>query len=298
VPRDRSPAGAIRLPRVILNRLEEAIEIDRRATLRLVVDSMEAVAALEATGHPFHVWLKVDCGYHRAGVDSTGQLFGDLARRLQDSSSLLFDGLLTHSGHAYKAASRDEARRIAEQERSVMVEAAERLRRGGIRVPAVSVGSTPAMSAVQSLAGVDEVRPGNYVFYDYTQVALGSCEVGDCAVTVLASVVSCQPDAAHCVIDAGALALSRDPGPAGAAAPSLGETFEDYEASRLDTAARLASLSQEHGVLSAPLPVGSRVRILPNHSCLTVACFDEYVVVRGDRVVDRWPIERQRDQSM
>ena len=74
----------------------------------------------------------------------------------------------------------------------------------------------------------------------------------------------------------------------------MGEVFADYGAGALDTEARLVNLSQEHGILSAPRPVGSRLRILPNHSCLTVAQFDEYAVVRGDEVVDRWKIWRGR----
>ncbi len=136
-----------------------------------------------------------------------------------------------------------------------------------------------------------EIRPGNYVFYDYTQVVLGSCGLQDCAVTVLASVVS--PGSGRAVIDAGALALSKDAGPAGAA-PTLGEIFADYEAAELETDLRVVSISQEHGILNGERPVGSRVRILPNHSCLTVACFDEYAVARGEEVVDRWPVLRGR----
>lgn len=175
-----------------------------------------------------------------------------------------------------------------------MAEFADRLRSEGITVPAVSVGSTPALSAVERLDGVTEVRPGNYCFYDFTQVTLGSCGVRDCAVTVLASVVSCRPGGGCSVVDAGALALSKDTGPDRPGRSSMGEVFLDYAAGTLDPEARLVSLSQEHGILSVPRPVGSRVRILPNHSCLTVAQFDEYNVVRGDQVVDRWKIWRGR----
>jgi D-serine deaminase-like pyridoxal phosphate-dependent protein len=95
------------------------------------------------------------------------------------------------------------------------------------------------------------------------------------------------------VVDAGALALSKDAGHPGPVS-SMGWIYDDYEAGTLRSDARLTGLSQEHGLLSARLPVGTRVRILPNHSCLTVACFDEYHVVQGDRVVDRWKIWRGR----
>lgn len=279
---------------VILNRLAEVRELSEKVTLRLVVDSAEAVDALEAENHPFHVWLKIDCGYHRAGVDPEGPLAETLARRLAESTKLRFDGLLTHSGHAYQTDSLAALRQVAEQERSVMVDFAAHLRQEGIEVPGVSVGSTPAMSAVESLEGVDEARPGNYVFYDFMQVDLGSCRVEDCAVTVVASVVSSQPNASHCVVDAGALALSKDAGPSNHEPSSMGEIFDDYVAGYLSPGLRFRSLSQEHGIASLTLPVGSRVRILPNHSCLTVACFDEYAVVRGEEVVDRWQIWRGR----
>jgi D-serine deaminase-like pyridoxal phosphate-dependent protein len=279
---------------VILTRLEEIRELADRVTLRLVVDSPEAVDALEGLGVPLHVWLKVDCGYHRAGVDPESPLASGLARRLAESKTLIFDGLLTHSGHAYDGPDREEIAAVAEQERAVMVGLAERLRDEGIAVPGVSVGSTPALSVAERLDGVTEIRPGNYCFHDFTQVAIGSCGVRDCAATVLASVVSCRPGGGRSVVDAGALALSKDSGPRRPERPSMGEVFADYEAGILDGDARLLSLSQEHGILSVPRPVGSRVRILPNHSCLTAASFDEYHVLRGDRVVDRWKIWRGR----
>lgn len=280
---------------VILSRIDQAARLADRITLRLVVDSLRAVEALEASGHPFHVWLKVDCGYHRAGVDPRGEEGREIARRLAGSARLEFDGILTHSGHAYHGRGTAAIGGIAEEERSVMVEFAERLRSQGITVPDVSVGSTPAMAVVPSLAGVTEARPGNYAFYDYTQVVLGSCRVQDCAVTVLASVVSSNRGTGHAVIDAGALALSKDAGSEYAPRPSMGEIFSDYRSGTLREDARVVSVSQEHGMLSTALPVGERVRIVPNHSCLTVAEFDEYVVVRGEEIVDRWKIWRGRD---
>ncbi len=296
---------------VVLDRLGEASELAGRGTLRLVVDSEAAVAALAATGLPFHVWLKVDCGYHRAGVDPDGPEAGRIAARLAGSKTLVFDGLLTHSGHAYHAASRRELERIAAEEREVTVGLAERLRRAGIEVPGVSIGSTPALAAAagldRRLDGITEIRPGNYAFYDYTQTVLGAAAVADCAFTVIAAVVSSRPAADRSVANAGALVLSKDAGPGGAWGPApdpahskpvpvflMGEVFESYEDGLLSDEIRVLSVSQEHAVLSAALPVGERVRILPNHSCLAVANFDEVFVARGDRVVARWRVHRQR----
>ena len=275
---------------VQLTRLDEVRELAGRITLRVLVDTKEAVEALERLELPLHVWLKVDCGYHRAGVDPESPESVELARSLAGSSRLRFDGILTHAGHSYHARGREAAADVAEEERRVMTGFAERLRGEGIEVPEVSVGSTPGMWTVRSLEGVTEARPGNYVFNDFEQVTIGSCEVRDCAVTVLASVVSSQPGRGWCITDAGALALSKDPG----FGDSMGEVFEDYEAGVLSGDTRLTTLSQEHGFLSAPRPVGSKVRILPNHSCLTAACFDEYLVVRGPELVDRWKIWRGR----
>ncbi len=274
--------------------LDQAARLAAQVTLRLLVDSTAAIDLLEAQGNTFHVWLKVDCGYHRAGVDPAGELVVELVRRLHDSRTLRFDGLLTHSGHAYKANSRQELLSVANQERQVMTDLAERLGGLGLSVPAISVGSTPAMSVVESLAGVDEARPGNYVFHDQMQVDLGSCAVADCAATVLTSVVSSQPGADHCVTDAGALVLSKDSGSQRGERPCMGRIFADYQAGAVSDEIYLTTLSQEHGLVNARLPIGERLRILPNHSCLTVACFDELVVVRADQVVDRWKIWRQR----
>lgn len=278
---------------VQLTRLDEIRELAQRITLRLVVDTKEAAQALEGLDgleQPLHVWIKVDCGYHRAGVDPESAEALELARSLADSSRLTFDGILTHAGHSYLARGREAVADIAEDERRVMTGFAERLRGEDIEVPEVSVGSTPGMWTVRNLDGITEARPGNYVFNDFEQVIIGGCEARDCAVTVLASVVSSQPRRDWCITDAGALALSKDPGFGG----SMGEVFEDYEAGVLSGEARLTTLSQEHGFLSTPRPVGSRVRVLPNHSCLTAACFDEYLVVRGPEVVDRWKIWRGR----
>jgi D-serine deaminase-like pyridoxal phosphate-dependent protein len=282
---------------VILSRLAEVRDLASRITLRVVADSPEAVDGLVSLDRPLHVWLKVDCGYHRAGVDPAAAASVLLAERIARSPGLVFDGILSHSGHAYHGGSRAEIAAIAEEERAVMTGFAARLRAAGIAVPAVSVGSTPAMSAVAHLDGVTEARPGNYAFFDFTQVALGSCGVRDCGVTVLASVVSHRPGDHRLIVDAGALALSKDPGPEGI--ETMGEIFADYAAGTLRSGTRLVSLSQEHGTVESEevipaMPVGSRVRILPNHSCLTVACFDEYQVVRGGEVVDRWKIWRGR----
>ena len=264
------------------------------ATVRVVVDDLATAQALAGSG--LHVWLKVDCGYHRAGVDPASSYALEVARELGWERGLVFDGILSHSGHAYRTTSKVEAATVAESERRVMVEFAERLRKEPIPVRGISVGSTPAMTAVRDLTGVTEARPGNYVFYDRTMVLIGCCEWADVGVTVLATVVSHQPGASQFIVDAGALALSKDAG------PSHGNLPQAMGAVKGHPDLTLASVSQEHGIIRAASPammdgrfaVGERIEVLPNHSCLTVAQFDEFHVVRDGQVVDRWPIARGR----
>lgn len=268
--------------------------IARQATLRVVLDDLETAKAVGGTG--LHVWLKVDCGYHRAGVDPASRYALDVARELGAERGITFDGILSHSGHAYRTRTKDEAAQIAEEERQVMTWFAELLRKDGLPVRGVSVGSTPAMAAVKDLTGVTEARPGNYIFYDRTMVLIGCCEPHDVAVSVLATVVSHQPGAAHFVVDAGALSLSKDLGPTHLGLATAFGAVKDHPE------LTVASVSQEHGVIRAAAPaaiegkfkVGQQVEIVPNHSCLTEAHFDEYVVLEGGRVMDRWHIERGR----
>ena len=274
-----------------LSRVDEALELTGRIDLGLTVDSVEALDALTARGARARVWLKVDCGYGRAGVDPTSEAATKLAGRVHETPGLRFAGILSHSGHAYGVDSPMEAAAVAEEERGVMAGLADRLRRSGIPVPGVSVGSTPSMAQARDLTGVTEARPGNYAFYDYTQVALGSCAVKDVAVTVLATVISRGRD--HSVVDAGALALSKDLGP-DERPRGYGRLWRGLDEPALDPELRVLSVSQEHGILNAPLSVGTRVRILPNHSCLAVWNFDRYVVLREGRPAESWRIRRDR----
>ena len=279
---------------LILSRIPEAVELADRVRLGVTVDSLEAVEALATTGAPFHVWLKVDCGYHRAGVSPDSSAAVEISARITESETLEFAGLLSHSGNAYAGGSPGHIARIAHTERDVLNRLSIRLEERGIRVPDRSTGSTPSMAQARDLTGVTEVRPGNYALYDFTQVALSSCSIEQCAATVLASVVSSRADDRTSVVDAGALALSADPGPPNLTVATKGEILSGGQRDTLRQNARIVSLSQEHGVVSSALPVGSRVRIIPNHSCLSVACFDAFFVVQGEDVVDRWAIHRGR----
>jgi len=277
---------------VIPSRLPEVAELADRTRLGVAFDSRSALDGLEGTGVPLRVWLKVDCGYGRAGVTADSEAALDLARRANAAANLEFAGILSHSGQSYHARSEAHIAAIAADERDCMSELAQRLRGSGIEVPDVSIGSTPSCTHVDSLDGVTEIRPGAYSLFDYSQAAMGSCTVGDCAVTVAATVISSHAD--RSVVDAGALALSLDPGPDQAPVPSFGRIFASYKSGTLKQNARLKSLSQEHGIVDDGLPTGTRIRILPNHCCLSVACFDRFHVVQDEDVVDTWMIHRGR----
>jgi D-serine deaminase-like pyridoxal phosphate-dependent protein len=319
---------------VVPGRLDEVVALARRVTLRVVVESETAVdavrrAAVEA-GVAVHVWLEVDSGQHRTGVDPASPLAEALARRIAAAGpgagggtagadaargGLSFDGILTHAGQGYGAKDRAELARAAATERDVMVDLATRLRRAGVPVPGVSIGSTPTMAAVADLTGVTEIRPGNYAFNDFAQVAGGVCVSADCAYSVLATVISHQTGADHAVVDAGALSLSKDLGPPDPARRrGYGPLLRGLSGGEVDPVLQVRGVTQEHGVVGAAdgaerglpasgiawsavegrLAVGEKVRILANHSCLSAALFDEYWVVRGEEVVDRWRIRRER----
>ena len=274
-----------------LSRIGEAAALAQRVELGVTVDSLTAAEALAAADAPFPVWLEIDCGYGRSGVPHDSDRVVEIGKRISRADRLALRGCLTHAGHTYNADSPAAIAALADDERRAMVAAGRALRAAGLDPGVLSVGSTPGMSRVETLEGVDEARPGNYALYDYTQTRLGSCAVSDCAVTVLATVVSVREGSDGAIADCGALALSKDVGPDDP--PHYGRLFRDTSGREL-SGDRVTCVSQEHGRLSGRFAVGEKVRVLPNHACLTVAHFDRFEVVRGRRVVDRWEIRRAR----
>ncbi|HEX8456566.1 MAG TPA: alanine racemase [Pyrinomonadaceae bacterium] len=279
-----------------------AIQLSRQCErLALITDDAGIPAALDAAaraaGVHFDLFLKVDCGYHRCGVEPHAPEAFEIPRRIADASHLRFAGILTHAGHSYHSRSLAELSAVAAGERDVMVEFAASLRDAGLNVPVVSIGSTPTISTVEHLEGVDEARPGNYIFFDAFQATLGSCSFADCALTVLASVVHRDFTRRKVVVDAGAVALSKDRGAVELDATCGYGRVLDLEGNDLNL--RVASVSQEHGMIETEderllerLPVGTRLRILANHSCLTAAQHPHYNVLEAGRIVDRWEIQR------
>jgi D-serine deaminase-like pyridoxal phosphate-dependent protein len=282
------------------DRAVEAMELAASGlTLALLVDSDEAVdaasSAAAAAGLEAALHIKIDCGYGRAGLGAEDDALLALARRIHRRPATRLAGVLTHGGHAYACTGPAGVRRVAEQERMAVVRAAQRLLEAGLPCPAASVGSTPTVVHATGLGGVTEVRPGNYAFFDAFQSAIGSCTLREAAFTVLATVVGRYPGRDGLVIDAGSLALSADSGPRQVDPDcGFGAIFSPDQRVH-HRQLRLVSLSQEHGKVivegglrPGAFPVGSRLRIVPNHSCLAAACHPVYHAVRGREVRERW----------
>lgn len=280
----------------------EAIDISRTCELSLITDDVDVPdqlnhAAKQAKVH-LDIFLKVDCGYHRCGVEPNNPLAIEIPRLISNASNLRFAGILTHAGHSYNCQTKAEVLALAKHERDVMARFAEGLRKEVGPVPIVSIGSTPTITSIDHLEGIDEVRPGNYIFFDAFQATLGSCSFDDCALTVLASVVhraTGERGRRKVIIDAGAIALSKDRGPLGLN-PDCGYGRVLNLAGE-DLNLTVSEMSQEHGTVMVQdentfdrLKVGSRVRVLANHSCLTAAQHSHYNVLEGEHVVDRWKI--------
>ena len=281
-------------------KFDEAIELSRKCErLSLITDDAEIPRQLNDAARrrsvTLDVYLKVDCGYHRCGVEPHQPEAFEIPRQIADASNLNFAGILTHAGHSYHADSRKELLRIAQHERDVMVEFAENLRAADVPVPIISIGSTPTVTHIDHLDGITEVRAGNYIFFDAFQATLGSCSFENCALTVLASVIHRDRTRRKVVIDAGAVALSKDRGPVEFDSTCGYGRVLDLTGD--DLSLRIESLSQEHGAFTVSdevtfqhLSVGTRVRVLANHSCLTTAQHAHFHVLDGAALVDQWEI--------
>jgi D-serine deaminase-like pyridoxal phosphate-dependent protein len=281
-------------------------KVSERTHLNVLVDHPIIVDRLgefcKKNKFTLDVLVKVNCGYPRTGIDPKTPAAISLVRKIHETPHLRFKGILTHAGHSYEKTTLTEIKTVARQEQEVMIQFANTLKaeNKALKPEVVSIGSTPTVRLADSFQeGITEIRPGNYIFFDYTQVALRSCDISDCALTVLSSVISVNTD--RVVIDAGATALSKDTGPTHIESNvGYGKLFKDYQKNRLNMNVILKALSQEHGKI---IPVdgasigykhGDRVRILPNHSCLTANLFDQYHIVKGETVVNRWKVHRER----
>ena len=273
---------------------------DRGCDLKIIVDSVDAAKAVADFGrvqsHVFEVWLEVDTDGHRAGLKPEGDELIAVGRVLHEGGMKL-GRVMTHAGASYELNTPEALQAMAEQERSRCVLAAERLRAAGLPCPNVSVGSTPTALSAQHLDGVTEVRAGVYVFHDLVMANVGVAGMDDVALSVLTTVIGHQKEKGWALVDAGWMAMSRDRGTQkqtcdfgyGQVCDVDGKPIAGYV---------VDSANQEHGIvakvgavdqdIASRFPVGTMLRILPNHACATAAQFPEYVVTLGS-TTEHWP---------
>ncbi|WP_229411045.1 MULTISPECIES: DSD1 family PLP-dependent enzyme [unclassified Massilia] len=282
------------------NKFAQAARLMRMgASLTLILDSMETATQLAdhaiAEGLGFDVLLEIDCDGHRSGLAPDSPLIVAIAMELR-RGGIELKGVMTHAGKSYNSKSVAEIKACARQERDAVLLAAKTLRETGFAAPVVSVGSTPTALFAEDLSGVTEVRAGVFVFFDLVMAGLGVCELDDIAVSVLTTVIGHQAEKGWTIVDAGWMALSRDRGTASQAVDQgYGVVCDVHGVPSPDMI--VVAANQEHGIVAArdggvsgaALPIGTQLRILPNHACATAAQHAGYHVTGGEGPEAYWP---------
>jgi D-serine deaminase-like pyridoxal phosphate-dependent protein len=288
----------IRLPYPINpSNVSRVVALLNRIRLSIVVDDLEVARQwserMVAAGRQLDVLVKVNVGSHRCGIDPDSPRALDIVRDVAGLAGLRFRGLLSHAGHSYLAGSAAELEAVARQEIEILRHLTSRAREAGVEVAEISVGATPTARCIGDQHGVTEMRPGNYVFFDRTQVGLGAAALEDCAMMVISTVVS-RPAPTRVIFDAGSKTLTSDGARGFGAHPGYGLVFPSLATRTPDPAIIIERLSEEHATAqvpaSSPLKPGDRVRILPNHSCVVTNLADELLLVEGSTIVDRLPV--------
>ncbi|WP_163009490.1 DSD1 family PLP-dependent enzyme [Pseudomonas viridiflava] len=282
-------------------KLHQAFALRRKGCrLSILTDSVVAAQHIVAFGQEhderFEVWIEIDCDGHRSGLAADDETLVAVARLLIEGGMQL-RGVMTHAGSSYDLDTPEALKAMAEQERSLCVSAAGRIRDAGLSCPEVSIGSTPTALSAQSLEGVTEVRAGVYVFFDLVMHNIGVCAADELALSVLTTVIGHQQDKGWIIVDAGWMAMSRDRGTQrqrqdfgyGQVCTESGDWIEG---------ARVTGANQEHGIITLAaedcgditerFPIGSRLRILPNHACATGAQFPDYHALDAEGSVHTW----------
>ena len=273
---------------------DRVLALMERVRLSIIVDDLAVAGAwstaMNAKGKRLDVLIKVDVGFHRCGIDPDSPRALGIIKGISDLSGLRIRGLLSHAGHSYGAASVEELADIAEREIVILKSVAAQARGAGVDIEEISVGSTPTARFIGQQLGATEMRPGNYVFFDRTQVGLGSASLETCAMTVISTVVS-RPVANRVIFDAGSKTLTSDAVRGFGTTSGYGLVFPDIASAQPDPSIAIERLSEEHAVArvlpTCRLSPGDRVRILPNHACTVTNLADSLVVTEGDAMVDR-----------
>jgi D-serine deaminase-like pyridoxal phosphate-dependent protein len=277
---------------------DRVLALMTRVRLSIIVDDLDVAsawsAAMNAKGKQLDVLIKVDVGFHRCGIDPESPRALGTIKSIGDLSGLRVRGLLSHAGHSYGAASADELADIADREITILRSVAAQARDAGVELEEISVGSTPTARFIGQQQGATEMRPGNYVFFDRTQVGLGSTPVEHCALSVVSTVVS-RPVANRVIFDAGSKTLTSDAVRGFGSPHGYGLVFPDPASEAADPSIVIERLSEEHAVArvlpACRLTPGDRVRILPNHACTVTNLADRLMVTEGGAVVDTLQVE-------
>jgi len=284
------------------NKLDHVAALQRRgADITIILDNVESARIVAARGFAlgikFPALIEIDSDGHRSGVKPDDAVLLDIGRILEGGGTQL-RGIMTHAGDSYNCDTVEKIRAMAVRERDAVARCAARLRAAGLPCPIVSVGSTPTATYSEDLTGVTEVRAGVYMFFDLVMAGLNVCKVDDIAVSVLTTVIGHQPDKGWIITDAGWMAMSRDRGTAAQKIDQCYGVVCDLAGAPLDDLL-VVSTNQEHGIVgrrgggtldAARYPVGTLLRVLPNHACATAAQHDRYHVVAGDaQVTAVWP---------
>jgi D-serine deaminase-like pyridoxal phosphate-dependent protein len=267
-----------------------------RAIISIIVDHLDVArgwsAAMQRAGRTLDVLVKIDVGFHRCGVDPERSDALEFIRTISALPNLRLLGLLSHAGQAYHACSEDELSAIAEREAAILNGLSARARESGISLEERSVGATPTLRYSVRQKGLTELRPGNYVYFDRTQTSLGSARLEDCALTVLATVVS-KPAPDRIILDSGSKTLTNDQARGIAKAAGYGAVLAP-DGLAVDETLTIERLSEEHAIVKVAghtvLAPGDRVRVLPNHSCVVSNLVDAVQLVDGEEVVETLPV--------
>lgn len=267
-----------------------------RTNLSFIVDHPDVARgwseAMRAAGREVDVLVKVDVGLHRCGIDPEAAGAAEFVREVAALPGLRFKGLLSHAGHAYGVTSQEETAAVARSEARLMTSLADRVRQLGVAVDEISVGATPTARFSAKEPGLTELRPGNYIYYDRMQVALGAATWEDCALTVLARVVTThEPD--RIILDCGSKTLTTDLARCAGAA-GYGVVLQALDQAAPDESLVIERLSEEHATVRATrgstLKPGDLVRVVPNHSCVVSNLMDHVWRVDGADVLCRMDV--------
>jgi D-serine deaminase-like pyridoxal phosphate-dependent protein len=272
------------------------VALMERASLSIVVDHAVIARAwsdaMRRANRTLDVLVKVDVGFHRCGIDPDAPNALDFIRSVASMPGLRLRGLLSHAGQGYQATSADELAVIARREVEILTALRDRAASAGIALQDISVGATPTLRYSVLQPGVTELRPGNYVYFDRTQISLGAACLGDCALTVLATVVS-RPAVDRLILDCGSKTLTTDPARGFGPTPGYGVAITP-DGGAIDQTLVIERLSEEHATVRVrgrtALEPGDRVRVLPNHACVVANMVDDVLLVEGERVIDKLPV--------